>query len=123
VPFVLFPRLVVDLLIKISSWVGLNPSSFSSYYNVMDLLPWYSIFIGLIVLINFFTVFLISVEVVRVFVGFLISVAIQFILISFLADHLYSVIIYNIITASLLLLYLIYETRKKYQNFCNSSSL
>ncbi len=121
--FVIFPKYLIDLLILVSKAVGLNPSSFYSYYQVVDLLPVYSIFISIVILINFFTLFFISIQYVKIFYGYILALFGQFITIQYFSWDILSVIICNIIVSSILLGYLVYETRKRYQDFNYSSSV
>lgn len=121
--FGLFPRYIVDFLIYFSNFIGLNSSSFVSYYNIVDVLPAYSIFISLVVLINLFTIFLIAVQRFYIFIIYILSISIQFIGIYFYGTDILNVIICNIISASCLLGFLIYATYKQYESFNNNSSL
>jgi O-antigen/teichoic acid export membrane protein len=121
--FGIFPKYIVDFLLFISNLIGLNAASFISYYNVVDLLPFYSIFISLIVLINLFTIFLIAIQKLYVFIFFILVIVLQGLGIYYLSANILNVIICNIICASSLLGYLVYETYKQYESFNNNSSL
>lgn len=121
--FIFFPKTLIDLLILVSRLIGLNPNSFSSYYNITHYLPWYGVFIALVVVINFLSIFLVAIQHVRIFIPFILALVVQSLLIFFIAWDIYSVIICNIMMAVVLVVYLIYEVRKKYQDFNHSSSL
>jgi len=121
--FGLFPKKLIDFLIFFSNFIGLNVSSFSSYYNIVDVLPFYSIFISLVVLINLFTIFLIAVKRVEIFIIYILTLMLQFLGIFFFGTNILNVIICNIICASCLLGYLVIVTYKQYESFNNNSSL
>jgi len=121
--FVFFPKQFLDLFIFLSGFIGLNSKSLALYYGVTDLIPAYSIFISLAIVINLLVIFLIATTTTRIYLAFIFSLLLQFILINFLATDLYSCIFYNIIAASSLLIYLCYETYKKYESIHNSSSI
>jgi O-antigen/teichoic acid export membrane protein len=121
--FGLFPKSFLDVFIFLSSKLGLNLSSLNLYYQIADLIPSYSIFISLVILINFLVLFLIATATTRIYIGFIIGTILQFLLIYTYSSDLYSVINCNIISASVLLMYLLYETYKKYESFHNSSSV
>jgi O-antigen/teichoic acid export membrane protein len=121
--FGLFPKWFLDVFVFLSSKLGLNLTSLNLYYQITDLIPSYSIFISLVILINFLVLFLIATATTRIYIGFILGTLIQFLLIYTYSTDLYSVINCNIISASVLLGYLLYETYKKYESFHNSSSL
>lgn len=121
--FSVFPRYVVDFLLFISRLIGLNASSLESYYKVTDILPFYAIFISLVVLINIFTIFLISIKKFYIFGFFILTLILQGLSIFYLASNILNVIICNIICASCLLGYLLRETYKQYESFNHHSSL
>jgi O-antigen/teichoic acid export membrane protein len=121
--FGLFPKWFLDIFIFLSSKIGLNLSSLNLYYQITWLIPGYSIFIALVILINFLVLFLIATSTTRIYLGFIFASLFQFLLIYFYSFDLYSVIICNIISASVLLGYLIYETYRKYESFHNRSGL
>jgi len=121
--FGLFPKWFLDVFVFLSSKLGLNLTSLNLYYQITDLIPSYSIFISLVILINFLVLFLIATANTRIYIGFILGTLIQFLLIYTYSTDLYSVINCNIISASVLLGYLLYETYKKYESFHNSSSL
>jgi len=121
--FGLFPRYVIDFLIFFSNLIGLNASSFASYYNIVDYLPYYSFFISLVVLINLFTIFLIAVQKFYIFIVYILTIIGQFLGIYFYGSDILNVIFCNIISASCLLIFLIYATFKQYENFNHNSSI
>jgi len=121
--FAIFPKSVVDILLFVSRLIGLNAASLESYYNITDILPFYSIFISLVVLINLFTIFLISIKKFYIFWVFILILLLQGISIYFLASNLLNVIICNIICASCLLGYLIKETYNQYEGVNHNSSI
>lgn len=121
--FGLFPKFVIDTLIFVSQYLGLNSNSFSTYYQILDYLPSYSIFIALVVLINFFTLFLIAIQKYYIFTVYILCLLGQGLSIYYHASGISNVIIYNIICASCLLVYLIAITYRQYENFNHNSSL
>lgn len=121
--FAVFPKYMVDFLLYISKLIGLSAASLQSYYGIVDILPYYSIFISLVVLINLFTLFLISIKKFYIFFFFIITIVIQYVSIYFLAGNILNVIICNIICASLLLGFLFSVTYKQYESFNHHSSL
>ena len=123
VVFGLFPKWFLEVFVFLSSKLGLNLTSLNLYYQITDLIPSYSIFISLVILINFLVLFLIATSTTRIYFGFILGTLVQFLLIYSYSTDLYSVINCNIISASVLLGYLLYETYKKYESFHNSSSL
>lgn len=121
--FGIFPKYIVDLLIFISKYLGLSASSLSSYYNVVGILPYYSLFISLVVLINLFSIFLIAIQKLYIFIGFIITLLLQGLSIYFLGSNILNVIICNIICASLLLGFLVLTAYKQYESFDYNSSV
>lgn len=121
--FSVFPKYVIDGLILLTSFLGLSSGSLNSYYDVLSYLPLYSFFIALLVMINLFTIFLISIKRLSIFIFYIVTVLLQFLGASFFAKNIEQVIFCNIICSGLLLLYLIYVTQKKYEDFNNNSSL
>lgn len=121
--FSIFPKFVIDVLIFISGYLGLNSTSFNSYYQILDLLPFYSIFIALVVMINFFTIFLTAIQKYHIFIYYILCLLIQATLLYFFASDILNVIIYNIICASLLMFYLIKVVYEQYKGFYYHSSL
>ncbi len=119
----LFPRSFLDIFIFVSSKIGLNLNSLNLYYQITDLIPSYAVFIALVILINFLVLFLIATSTTRIYFGFILATFVQFLLIYFYSSDLYSVINCNIISASVLLGYLFFETYRKYESFHNRSSL
>jgi O-antigen/teichoic acid export membrane protein len=121
--FGLFPKSFLDIFVFLSSKIGLNLNSLNLYFQVTELIPSYAVFIALVILINFLVMFLIATSTTRIYLGFILATLIQFLLIYYYSYDLYSVINCNIISASALLGYLLFETYKKYESFHNSSSL
>jgi O-antigen/teichoic acid export membrane protein len=121
--FGLFPKSFLDIFVFLSSKIGLNLNSLNLYFQVTELIPSYAVFIALVILINFLVMFLIATSTSRIYLGFILATLIQFLLIYYYSYDLYSVINCNIISASALLGYLLFETYKKYESFHNSSSL
>jgi O-antigen/teichoic acid export membrane protein len=121
--FGLFPKSFLDIFVFLSSKIGLNLNSLNLYFQVSELIPSYAVFIALVILINFLVLFLIATSTTRIYIGFILSTLLQILLIYFYSSDLYSVINCNIISASVLLGYLFFETYKKYESFHNSSSL
>lgn len=121
--FGLFPKSFLDIFVFLSSKIGLNLNSLNLYFQVSELIPSYAVFITLVILINFLVLFLIATSTTRIYIGFILSTLLQILLIYFYSSDLYSVINCNIISASVLLGYLFFETYKKYESFHNSSSL
>lgn len=119
----IFPNYFLDFFVYLSSHIGLSLASLNFYYSVLDLIPIYSVFIGLVIFINFLVLFLIATSTTRIYLAFIISLFIQFLSIKLLATNLFTSIICNIITASILLTYLIMEVYKKYESFDNSTRL
>lgn len=120
---VFFPKQFLDIFIFLSGFIGLNSKSLILYYGITDLIPSYSIFISLAILINLLVIFLIATTTTRIYLAFIFSLLLQFLLINYFATNLYSCIFYNIIAASLLLMYLGFETYKKYESVHNRSGL
>ena len=121
--FGLFPKSFLDIFVFLSSKIGLNLNSLNLYFQVTELIPSYAVFIVLVILINFLVMFLIATSTTRIYLGFILATLLQFLLIYYYSYDLYSVIKCNIISASALLGYLLFETYKKYESFHNSSSL
>ena len=121
--FGLFPKSFLDIFVFLSSKIGLNLNSLNLYFQVSELIPSYAVFIALVILINFLVLFLIATSTTRIYIGFILATLLQILLIYFYSSDLYSVINCNIISASVLLGYLFFETYKKYESFHNSSSL
>jgi O-antigen/teichoic acid export membrane protein len=121
--FGLFPKSFLDIFVFLSSKIGLNLNSLNLYFQVTELIPSYAVFIALVILINFLVMFLIATSTSRIYLGFILATLLQFLLIYYYSYDLYSVINCNIISASALLGYLLFETYKKYESFHNSSSL
>jgi O-antigen/teichoic acid export membrane protein len=119
----IFTREFLDLFIRITSKVGLSYDSLKMFYEVMDYITLYVIFISLYILINFLVMFLISTSTFRIYVSFIISVLMQAILIFTLANDIYTIIYCNILVSSLLLIYLLYEVYRKYISFNHSSHI
>jgi len=119
----IFPKQFLDLFIYLSSYLGLSLQSLVLYYDILDYIPWYSVFIALVIFVNFLVIFLVATSTTRIFIGFILGLLLQFSLLSYYGESIFMAIICNIISTSLLLGYLIYEVYKKYESFNNSSSL
>lgn len=113
----------LELFINISKYVGLNSTSLSYYYQVIEYIPLYTVFIAIYILINFLTVFMVATFNLRIYVSYLVAISLQGLIIFTLAGDIYSTIYSNIIVTSLFLIYLIYETYKRFVSFNNSSNL
>ena len=119
----LFPVKFLDLFVALSSFIGLNLTSLNLYYSISNLIPLYAIFICLVILINFLVIFLVASSTTRIYISFILGLVTQIGLIEYFSYDLTSAIFCNIIAASILLFYLVFETYKKYESFHNSSSL
>lgn len=119
----IFTKNFLDVFVLISAYIGLNSESLGYFYQVIDYIPLYSIFIALYILINFLTIFLIATSTLKIFVSYLIAVAFQSVLIFILANDINTTIYCNILVSSLFLVYLIYEIYKRHSSFNNSSNL
>lgn len=119
----IFPKQFLGIFIYISSHLGLSLSSLNLYYSVVDLIPLYTVFISLVIIINFLVLFLVATSTTRIYASFIFTVLLQFLSIKYFSFDLYSAIICNIITASILLFYLLFEVYKKYEGINNSSRL
>ena len=123
VVLVFFTRQFLDLFILITSNLGLRLSSLVKFYDVIDYIPLYSVFISIYILINFLVIFLIATSYFKIYFSFIISILLQAILIFTLSNDIYTTIVINILVSSFLLVYLIYETFKGLSNFNHSSRL
>jgi O-antigen/teichoic acid export membrane protein len=87
------------------------------FYNSIDFLPRFALFIGLYVLVNFMVMFFLAIEKTRVFLFLLPVVVIQYILITFNHSTLMEVININVIVTLVLLIslfvYFFFARKKK----------
>jgi len=119
----IFTKQFLDLFVFISSYLGLKLSALVKFYEVMEYIPYYTMFIAVYILINFFVIFMIAVSSFKIYVSFIISVITQGLLIFTLANDIYTTIYCNLFVSAALLIYLIYEIYQRYLNFNNSSDL
>jgi len=118
-----FTKQFLDFFIFITSNLGLKIDSLMMFYQVIEYIPLYTVFIGIYIIINFLIIFLIATSTYKIYASFIVSVILQAVLIFVFAYDIYTTIYCNIIVSSILLCYLIYEIYKGYVNFSNSSNL
>jgi O-antigen/teichoic acid export membrane protein len=120
---IFFTKEFLDLFVYLTSHIGLKLSSLVMFYEVLDYLPLYSIFLAIYVLINFLTSFLVATSTYKIFISYILAVIVQATLIFIYANDIYTTIYCNIFVSSVLLLYLLYEVYRKHFNFNHSSNL